>query len=173
MTAKTFPCQRPGCPNQIIKTWGGPNPKWCSERCRKLQYSRPCVDCGKPLNGSDGRGPDAPTRCVACSGVRVGEQKRVWTPEIIIERMHQWAMMMGEPPAVPDWMPSKARAINDPARAERFYAGDGYWPHAETVVRAFGSWSNAMRAAGYEPRAAHGGGGNQHRQRRHTRKAAS
>lgn len=47
-----------------------PNRIWCSERCRRqTRYSRPCVDCGKPLNGSAGLGPNAPVRCNACAPV--------------------------------------------------------------------------------------------------------
>lgn len=41
--------------------------KWCSERCRRSQYSTPCVDCGAPTDGSNGRGKSAPKRCARCS----------------------------------------------------------------------------------------------------------
>ncbi len=44
---------------------------WCSDRCRKTQYSSPCVDCGKALNGSDG--PNARLRCVACAAARASD----------------------------------------------------------------------------------------------------
>jgi hypothetical protein len=49
----------------------GPKPrKWCSERCRKAQYSRPCRDCGAPVEGSEGRGPNRPERCQSCNARR-------------------------------------------------------------------------------------------------------
>lgn len=35
---------------------------WCSERCRKAQYQRPCVDCGAPCGGGD-----VSLRCAACN----------------------------------------------------------------------------------------------------------
>lgn len=34
-----------------------PRRKWCSERCRKRQYAKPCIDCGKPIDGT------TPSRC--------------------------------------------------------------------------------------------------------------
>src|SRR6266542_3753404 len=66
----SFSCQ--ACGKPIHKTWGGPDPKWCSDRCRKSHYSAPCIDCGAPMNGSDGRGPNAPVCCVSC---RAAHQK--------------------------------------------------------------------------------------------------
>jgi DNA-directed RNA polymerase specialized sigma24 family protein len=43
---------------------------WCSERCRKqTRYSHPCVDCEKPLNGSDGHSAKAAVRCVRCAAL--------------------------------------------------------------------------------------------------------
>lgn len=66
-------CQATGCCN-LIGSPGRHRPqKWCSRRCRQAQYSAPCVDCGRLLSGSDGRGPNAPQRCVACVGERASE----------------------------------------------------------------------------------------------------
>lgn len=49
--------------------------KWCSDRCRKQTlYSTPCVDCGAPTNGSDGRG--AHQRCQACNGQEAARRER-------------------------------------------------------------------------------------------------
>lgn len=41
--------------------------KWCSERCRRSQYSTPCVDCGAPTDGSNGHGKNASKRCARCN----------------------------------------------------------------------------------------------------------
>jgi hypothetical protein len=65
MTQSDFPCR--GCGVLIHKNWRGPDPKWCSERCRKEQYAGRCIDCGARTSGSDGHGPNAPKRCVACA----------------------------------------------------------------------------------------------------------
>jgi hypothetical protein len=63
---------------------------WCSERCRKqTRYSRPCVDCGKPLNGSNGHGPKAPLRCTVCA-------PRAAVPAAIREREDAVIRMRGE-----------------------------------------------------------------------------
>ena len=63
--------------------------KWCSERCRKAQYSSPCVDCGAPTNGSDGRGPNAAKRCQKCSSTHTGQlQRDKWAPRrALVERL--------------------------------------------------------------------------------------
>jgi DNA-binding NarL/FixJ family response regulator len=57
-----------GCGTSLPSAY--PNRIWCSERCRKqTRYSRPCVDCGKPLNGSDGHSAKAAVRCVRCAAL--------------------------------------------------------------------------------------------------------
>jgi hypothetical protein len=54
--------------------------------------------------------------------------------------------------------------FHDLERAARFDS-DTHWPWFSMVVRVFGSWNAAIEAAGFAPRAAHGGGGNQSRRR--------
>lgn len=138
--------------------------KWCSERCRKAQYGGTCVDCGAPTNGSDGYA-GRPMRCASCNGKLHGGRNRRWTPELVVAAIRDWAEEYGEPPAVPDWLPSQALRMNDPGRARRFWDADGRWPHHTIVFRVFGSWNAGIRAAGYEPRAVGGGGGNGARHR--------
>lgn len=77
-----------GCGAPLAPSEGRPR-KWCSERCRKAQYSVPCEDCGAPVNGNDGRG--AHRWCLECSGKRAGErQKDAWLEHrVMIEAM--WA----------------------------------------------------------------------------------
>jgi len=58
-------CQGKDC-NRVLEPSTRRERKYCSERCRKTQYSTPCEDCGAPTNGSNGRGPKAPTRCRSC-----------------------------------------------------------------------------------------------------------
>jgi hypothetical protein len=65
---------------------------------------------------------------------------------------------------MPDWNPWQARdRLGDEARARRFESG--HWPWYTSVVIRFGSWNAGIRAAGFTPRANHGGGGNIYRRR--------
>jgi hypothetical protein len=141
--------------------------KWCSDHCRKQTlYSGTCEDCGGPTTGSEGRGPNAPRWCNTCAVPHRADTIRVWTHELIVERFKEWVTLYGEPPASPDWMPATARGrLHDEDRARRFEEADGYWPCGETVHRVFGSWTAATRAAGFNPRAPHGGDGNHLRRR--------
>lgn len=140
---------------------------WCSERCRKTKYSASCLDCGAPLNGSDGRGPNAPARCFACARVYDGARRKVWTRERIIAAIQEWATVYGEPPASPDWNPYHARVeFGDLERAARFEDANGRWPSSQTVIDEFGSWNAGIAAAGFAPRPPGGGGGNELRSRR-------
>lgn len=149
----------------------GRMPRFCSDRCRKAQYARPCIDCGAAMNGSNGGGPNAPERCSVCNGRYQGARNRIWTREKIIKAILAWADLHGEPPAVPDWNPHHARVIlHDDARASRCERGD--WPRQQTVVDAFGSWNAGIAAAGFVPRTPGGGNGNGGR-RREQRKAAA
>lgn len=162
-TAVKVRCQ--GCGSPFDRpSHRGREPKWCSETCRKAQYDKTCIDCGARISGTDpGK---ASGRCVVCSSRLTGAACTVWTREAIITAIQAWAAEYGEPPATADWFPPKARAINDPARAERFELAAGRWPWKSAVERQFGSWNAAIAAAGFEPRARHGGDGNELRQRR-------
>jgi len=155
----------------VCKGCGGPLPPpsllggrprlWCSGKCRKASYGDPCVDCGaRTVFGAERARVDEP-RCYPCSTAH----RTVWTREALIAAIQRWAQEHGEPPAVADWNPTVARRMNDPERAAR--AGrrqerqTAEWPHPISVIRRFGSWSNGLEAAGFTPRAPHGGGGNE------------
>jgi hypothetical protein len=62
-------CAAEGCTNELAptKALGRPR-KWCSDRCRRTQYSRECLDCGAALNGSDSAGRHL--RCRRCAGLK-------------------------------------------------------------------------------------------------------
>lgn len=134
--------------------------KWCSERCRKASYGDPCVDCGtRTTYGAETARVPEP-RCPPCAH----EHARYWTADRIIERIQAWNTIYGEPPAIPDWNTWAARhGLHDEARALRFEAG--HWPAVNTVIRMFGTWNTAIQTAGFQPRATHGGGGNELRHR--------
>jgi hypothetical protein len=91
----------------------------------------------------------------------VGYVKRraKWSQSEIIAKIQEWVQRYGEIPASTDWHPgdcnrcariSAARSQAWLARAERFYEGEYPWPR--TVIKSFGSWSEAIRAAGLKPR---------------------
>jgi hypothetical protein len=138
------------------KRSSGRQRKWCTDRCRKQTlYSRPCIDCGAALNGSDGH--KGATRCKPCAARVSGAARKVWTPAAVILAIQEWAAEHGEPPALPDWSATHARAINDEARAERYERAlaAGECPGYTSVIRAFGSWNAGIAAAGFTPRAPH------------------
>lgn len=140
------------------------DPDGSQARERKDGYAQSCEICGAPTSGSEGRRPHP--RCVDCAAVLVGLQNQVWTPELIIARIREWADLHGEAPAIPDWSPTHARVtLGDEARARRFEDADGHWPWFTIVFNRFGTWNEAMCQAGFEPRSPHGGDGNQYRHR--------
>lgn len=138
------------------------DPTGDQERARKASYSRPCIDCGTPLNGSWGNSPRAPKRCAACAAPLAAETRRVWTADNVVERIREWADRYGDAPAMADWSPHIARhQLHDEDRARRCEDAIGCWPSPDSVIRIFGSWNAGLEAAGFTPRAPHGGGGNQ------------
>ncbi len=93
MTAPKFTqCQAAGCHNLIgPPRYQGPPRKWCSEPCRITKYSRPCVDCGRPLTGCNGHGENAPQRCGDCDH----ERQRV-TSERAAVALEMWRLREAE-----------------------------------------------------------------------------
>jgi len=86
---------------------------------RKERYRQPCVDCGAPTSGSDGR--RAEPRCIPCASARSGASLMVWTPGRVIEAIQEWARIYGEPPSSDDWNPWAARNdLHDEERARRW-----------------------------------------------------
>lgn len=161
----TLTCRGCGEPFEwVVKT--GRVREWCSERCRKAQYDKQCSDCGARISGTD---PGKTTgRCAVCAkaafsaGVREGH----------LGAIREWAAIHGEPPATPDWCAYRCRFLGDEARAQRAEAAlaEG-WPSARAVINSFGSWNEAIRAAGFEPRAPVATAAN-HRRSRRARAAA-
>lgn len=157
-----LPCE--GCGTPVQQNPRGRRTKWCSNRCRKQTlYTGTCVDCGERTGYS---GTSTPSdRCIPCAAKLSGAAKKVWTREAIIAAIQAWAREYGDHPAIPDWSPRNARDLNDEARAQRYLERTEEWPGVTTVIREFGSWNAGMAAAGFEPRATNGGGGNGTRRR--------
>ena len=77
-------------------------------------------------------------------------RSRVLSPEDILEAIRDWHRLYGEPPALADWAPARARRLGHEWRAQRYLAGD--WPHLSTVLRRFGTLGAAVEAAGLDRR---------------------
>lgn len=75
-----------------------------------------------------------------------------YTREGLVAAIRQWAARYGEPPQLADWDPARARRRGQAWRAERF--AQGTWPTVRMVCRQFGTFGDAIVAAGFErPRA--------------------
>jgi hypothetical protein len=70
--------------------------------------------------------------------------------DAILDAIREWTELYSEPPAIADWSPARARSAGQLWRLDRYYAGN--WPSTNTVVRRFGTFSEAVRKAGLEPR---------------------
>ena len=77
----------------------------------------------------------------------------------VVAKIKEWEALYGEIPGANDWNSSNSRAAvwRSTARAsywiervQRFESGE--WPWTGTVHKLFGSWNNAIRKAGFEPR---------------------
>jgi hypothetical protein len=118
------------------------DPDGSKMRARKERYRGTCRRCGGPTSGGDGRAK-APTICVSCFNIELHENRH-WTQERIIDAIKRFAAEHGRPPVAPEWL-----------YGSHGKNGDGY-PYATTVLNEFGSWANAIEAAGF-PRPRIGG----------------
>jgi hypothetical protein len=115
-------------------------------KAAKARRTGTCADCGAVTryNGRTTRG--ASVRCLTCAARHSGQAKKRWTQDVIAAKIQQWNRIYGNPPKMLDWNPHRL----DGHRLLRFQTGD--WPGFTSVVRAYGSWNNAIQSAGLEPR---------------------
>lgn len=112
------------------------DPDGSKERLRKEKYKGTCVDCGGVT--SYGHGKDPSQRCLACEKKRLRENRR-WTRARIIADIRRWNEIHGRPPTATDWL-----YYTSPTRG-----GPREWPHVQVTQQEFGSWANAVVAAGF------------------------
>lgn len=109
------------------------------DAARKDSYRGECLDCGAPTTGNNGPA-HTPERCVKCTA----QLHKVWTRDVVIESIQEWARRRGFPPTANDWISKTV----DP---------DGYvFPARTSVYRSssnssspFDSWADAIEAAGF------------------------
>lgn len=127
--------ERLGRSRTTVSSWLDPDHKAKQDR-RRASYAGTCVECGAKTTGCNGASK-APKICAACAS-RLTHEQRHWTPERIIEQIGRFANEHGRVPVATDWM---GRGMGS--------AGNGY-PPVNVVQREFGSWADAVAAAGYE-----------------------
>lgn len=130
-----------GCGGPLPPQKAGRPRKWCSERCRKqTMYGGTCRFCGATTNGYDGPGT-ASDVCKVCLYTRLA-----WNREKVIAAIQRWADEHGGiPPTSVDW----GNASGRPDRRHLDYTPE--YPSCETVREHCGSFTDAIRAAGFEP----------------------
>jgi DNA-binding CsgD family transcriptional regulator len=75
-----------------------------------------------------------------------------WTKERITAALRDWFDAVGETPLSYEWAPRSAELLGLPmAGAVRWMRAYPRWPSTATVVRQFGSWASAIRAANLPP----------------------
>lgn len=111
-----------------------------ASREAKARRTGVCADCGGPTryNGHSRKTPLS-FRCAACALARHNSpdalaERTVWSREKIIEAIQRWGAEHGDSPRTAD-----------------FVGAPGY-PSATTVIKYFGTWNNAIEAAGFVSR---------------------
>jgi Homing endonuclease associated repeat len=118
---------------KTLQSWfADPDGAW--KKARIESYAGICRECGGKTSGCNGR-EKAASICVSCSRIN---QKQA-AAERILTAINQWADKHGGvPPRATDW-------------ARREPQNEGY-PYPRELTQVFGSWNEAIRCAGYEPR---------------------
>lgn len=94
-----------------------------------------CIECGQP------RGTG--TYCADCAQ----KVNQLWTRQVIIDALKRFEREFGRRPAASDLSSNTANRRYFPERVTRFEETD-WLPHINTVIRRFGTFNQAMRAAG-------------------------
>lgn len=98
--------------------------------------AHPCSDCGTPVVGES-------ARCLRCTTRRPNPKR--WSAQELLDATIAWAQLEGRPPMTVDWRPATYGQRN---RWQREFPR---WPPASAARIVFGSWTNMMLAAGYQP----------------------
>lgn len=86
------------------------------------------------------RGSQGTPKTGSPGSTRWWSTKKHWSHERIVEAIREWHSLYGRPPSQREW--TKSRERKD---------GRSRWPPPYAVTRYCGTWSKAIRAAGYVP----------------------
>lgn len=129
---------------------------------RREGYRGTCERCGAKTDGSAGK-RKAPKLCASCSIKRQKEERR-WTREALIGVLREFVRVHGRVPSADDTRPTAPTVLAHASNRRRLELLDIRvdLPAQGTFVLEFGSWRNALAAAGFSGSV---GGNPHHRQR--------
>lgn len=140
-----------GVPSTTIKRWLDPSfnaRQFAAARAAKQRRTGRCRGCGHTTRYNGQKGLAVSEWCHGCRS----RQATKWTREAILNAIRTWAAEHGgQPPSAIDWNPALAAARGNYGQARRFEL-DSRWPWTNSVVSRFGTWNEAVRQAGFEPR---------------------
>lgn len=137
-----------GIPYTTVAGWCDPSTAE-KQKARRARYAGVCVDCGGATDGSNGFG-SAPDRCARCQAQHQHDH-REWNQQAVIAAMRRFAEANGRPPASGDFTPAILGDRCSPERVSAALAAKrtGRYPSMSVVMREFGTWQNALAAAGF------------------------
>lgn len=104
-------------------------------RALKEGYRGRCEECGASTSGCNGPGK-APRLCSGCSHQKQ-HAERHWTAEVILDGIRRYASEHGHPP------------VSTLSSGQSLEPRPDYLPGLIPIFREFGSWANAIEAAGF------------------------
>lgn len=124
------------------------DPDGAKQRSRRKRYEGTCSVCGARTTGCNGRDA-APTLCAEHAREQQREVLLYWTRERILAAIHEWVEEYGRRPVATDWLRQVEGSLGQYVKAPRSqWVGSRRWPPVSSVQREFGSWANALEAAG-------------------------
>lgn len=116
------------------------DPDGSKDRARKEKYKGRCEDCGNPTTYKKGGG--TARHCKDCAKSHNGNS--YWTKELIIDAIKRFAEIHGRRPSSSEWLSVREKHKRLGRNSDERY------PYAATVLYHFGSWADAIEAAGFE-----------------------
>ena len=102
---------------------------------RGYLVATPCVDCGTYV-------VTQAERCPRCAAVHARPPE--YSRDAVLAAIREWARATGRPPTQQDWTPS----TDSSRKWAREYPS---WPSYVMVTTHFGTWREALEAAGHQP----------------------
>lgn len=113
----------------------------CGRRMFITSNDGTCLACGhgevQAVTSIEIPRPTARTSYPAIPAIGSPPDRRPWTHRMVVAAIRRWARETGRPPRSLEWG-----------------CAGPWWPSSHVVVKLFGTWKDAIRAAGFEPPAA-------------------